>query len=114
MKSITKVKAVTVFKPSENRYLILADPAEELTKGGIIIPDNAKEAETNGVVVAVGPGMKDSVQVYNLFDRIMYGKFSGTPVNIEGKEYMIMRQTDIWGLWKDGDVKKSKIHKTVK
>jgi chaperonin GroES len=77
--------------------------AEEKTKGGIILPDTAKEKPIEGTIIAVGPGritdegkeIKMNVQVGN---KVLYGKYSGTEVNIEGEEYLIMRESDIYGI----------------
>ncbi len=82
-------------KPLADRVLILPAPAEEKTIGGIIIPDTAKEKPLQGTVVAVGNGTKDEEMVLKVDDRILYGKYSGTEVEIEGTKYLIMRQSDV-------------------
>lgn len=87
-------------KPLEDRVVIKPLEADEMKKGGIIIPDTAKEKPQEGEVVAIGPGrLSDEgkripVEVKK-GDRILYGKYSGTEVTIDGKEYLIMRESDI-------------------
>jgi len=85
------------FKPNEDRLLVEAAPAEEKTAGGIIIPDTAKEKPQTGKVVAVGLGKKDEPITVSVGDTVFYGKYSGTEINIEGTDYLIMRNSDILG-----------------
>ncbi|MDP4664367.1 MAG: co-chaperone GroES [Salibacteraceae bacterium] len=85
------------FKPNEDRVLVLPAPAEEKTAGGIIIPDAAKEKPQTGTVVSVGPGKKDEPITLNVGDTIFYGKYSGTEIKLDGKDYLIMRASDILG-----------------
>ncbi|MDB4104906.1 co-chaperone GroES [Salibacteraceae bacterium] len=85
------------FKPNEDRVLVEAARAEEKTAGGIIIPDTAKEKPQRGTVVAVGPGKKDEPITLNVGDAVFYGKYSGTELSIEGKDYLIMKTSDILG-----------------
>jgi len=85
------------FKPNEDRVLVLPAPAEEKTAGGIIIPDAAKEKPQTGTVVSVGPGKKDEPITLNVGDTVFYGKYSGTEIKLEGKDYLIMRASDILG-----------------
>jgi len=73
-------------------------PAEEKTAGGIIIPDTAKEKPQRGTVVAVGQGKKDEPMTVQAGQTILYGKYSGTEVQIEGKDYLIMRESDIMAI----------------
>ncbi len=73
-------------------------PAEEKTKAGIIIPDTAKEKPQEGVVVAVGPGKKDEPMTVKVGDRVLYGKYAGTEIHIDGKDYLIMRESDIYAI----------------
>jgi chaperonin GroES len=75
--------------------LVLPAPAEEKTIGGIIIPDTAKEKPLKGEVVAVGNGTKDEEMVLKLGDQVLYGKYAGTELEIEGEKYLIMRQSDV-------------------
>ena len=85
------------FKPLADRVLIEPAAAEETTASGIIIPDSAKEKPQRGVVVAVGPGKKDDPTTVKVGETVLYGKFSGTDLSIDGKDYMIMREADIFG-----------------
>jgi len=85
------------FKPNEDRVLVEPAAAEEKTAGGIIIPDTAKEKPQRGTVVAVGPGKKDEPIHVKAGDTIFYGKYSGTEIQINGKDYLIMRSSDILG-----------------
>ncbi|MDY6296991.1 MAG: co-chaperone GroES [Alloprevotella sp.] len=82
-------------KPLADRVLIKPAPAEEKTMGGIIIPDTAKEKPLQGEVLAVGNGTKDEEMVLKAGDRVLYGKYSGTEVELEGEKYLIMRQSDV-------------------
>ncbi len=82
-------------KPLADRVLILPAPAEEKTIGGIIIPDTAKEKPLQGKVIAVGNGTKDEEMVVKVGDDVLYGKYSGTEIELEGTKYLIMRQSDV-------------------
>ena len=82
-------------RPLADRVLILPQPAEENTIGGIIIPDTAKEKPLQGKVVAVGNGTKDEEMVIAVGDQVLYGKYAGTEVEFEGEKYLIMRQSDV-------------------
>ena len=82
-------------KPLADRVLILPAPAEEKTIGGIIIPDTAKEKPLKGEVIATGNGTKDEEMILKNGDTVLYGKYSGTEVELEGKKYLIMRQSDV-------------------
>lgn len=86
-------------KPLEDRVLVEPAPAEEKTQSGIIIPDTAKEKPQKGVVVAVGPGKKDEEMPLKPGDHILFGKFSGTEIQWDGKDYLIMRASDIYGTY---------------
>ena len=86
-------------KPLADRVLILPAPAEEKTIGGIIIPDTAKEKPLKGEVVAVGQGTKDEEMVLKVGDTVLYGKYAGTELEVEGNKYLIMRQSDILAIW---------------
>lgn len=72
--------------------------AEEMTKGGIIIPDTAKEKPQRGTVVAVGKGKKDEPMTVQVGDSVLYGKYAGTELTIEGKDYLIMKESDIFAI----------------
>jgi chaperonin GroES len=82
-------------KPLADRVIIEPSAAEEKTAGGIIIPDTAKEKPQRGLVVAVGPGKKDEPLTVKEGDSVLYGKYSGTEISFEDKEYLIMRESDI-------------------
>ena len=82
-------------KPLADRVLIKAAPAEEKTAGGIIIPDTAKEKPLQGEVPAVGNGTKDEEMVLKAGDTVLYGKYAGTEVELDGEKYLIMRQSDV-------------------
>jgi chaperonin GroES len=75
--------------------IVQAAPAEEKTAGGIIIPDTAKEKPQKGTVVAAGPGKKDEPMTVKTGDNVLYGKYAGTEIMIDGKDYLIMRESDI-------------------
>jgi chaperonin GroES len=85
-------------KPLADRVLVQAAPAEEKTAFGIIIPDTAKEKPQRGVVVAAGPGKKDEPMTVKIGDTILYGKYAGTEITVEGNEYLIMRESDIFAI----------------
>ncbi|MDR0954345.1 MAG: co-chaperone GroES [Rikenellaceae bacterium] len=82
-------------KPLADRVLIEPKPAEEKTASGLFIPDTAKEKPLEGTVIAVGPGTKEVDMEVKKGDIVLYGKYAGTEVNAEGKNYIIMRQSDI-------------------
>ncbi|MFM7589854.1 MAG: co-chaperone GroES, partial [Bacteroidota bacterium] len=84
--------------PIADRVLVEPTPAEEKTAGGIIIPDTAKEKPQRGTVVAVGQGKKDEPMTVKSGQTILYGKYSGTEVQIDGKDYLIMRESDIMAI----------------
>ena len=83
------------FRPLHDRVLIKVLDSEEKTAGGIIIPDTAKEKPQKGNIVAVGPGTKDNPITVKVGDVVLYGKYSGTELNHEGKDYLIMKENDI-------------------
>jgi len=85
------------FIPNEDRILVEAAAAEEKTASGIIIPDTAKEKPQEGTVVAVGQGTDDKPVTLKVGDRVLYGKYSGTEVSIGGIEYLIMKNSDVFG-----------------
>ena len=88
-------------QPLADRVLIKPAPAEEKTVGGIIIPDTAKkERPIEGQVLAVGQGTKDEEMVLKVGDRVLYGKYSGTEVELDGEKYLIMRQSDVLAVMK--------------
>ncbi|MDY5767027.1 MAG: co-chaperone GroES [Alloprevotella sp.] len=82
-------------KPLADRVLVKPAAAEEKTAGGIIIPDTAKEKPLQGEVLAVGQGTKDEEMVLKAGDQVLYGKYAGTEVELDGEKYIIMRQSDV-------------------
>ena len=82
-------------KPLADRVLLEPAAAEEKTAGGIIIPDTAKEKPQKGIVVAVGAGKPDEPMTVKVGDNVLYGKYSGSELALEGKDYLIMRESDI-------------------
>lgn len=85
-------------KPLADRVIVEAAPAEEKTASGIIIPDTAKEKPQKGKVVATGPGKKDEPVTVKVGDTVIYGKYSGTEIQIDGKDYLIMKESDIYAI----------------
>ena len=81
-------------QPLADRVLVLPAPAEEKV-GGIIIPDTAKEKPLNGKIVAVGEGTKDEKMILKEGDNVLYGKYSGTEIELDGEKYLMMRQSDV-------------------
>ncbi|PIU44740.1 MAG: co-chaperone GroES [Ignavibacteriales bacterium CG07_land_8_20_14_0_80_59_12] len=90
-------------RPLGDRVVIKPAPAEEKTKGGLVVPDTAKEKPVQGEVVAAGPGRTsdDGKQIpmeVKVGDKVLYGKYSGTEVTIDGEEYLIMRESDLYAI----------------
>jgi chaperonin GroES len=81
--------------PLHDRVIVKAAAAEEKTAGGIIIPDTAKEKPQRGVVVAAGSGKKDEPMTVKVGDNVLYGKYAGTEIAVEGQDLLIMRESDI-------------------
>ena len=91
------------FRPLHDRVVVRRLDGEEKTKGGIIIPDTAKEKPSEGVIVAVGPGARDDNGKVTALDvkagdRVLFGKWSGTEVKVDGEELLIMKESDIMGI----------------
>tara|TARA_B100001245_G_C22646812_1_gene317773 strand:+ start:352 stop:630 length:279 start_codon:yes stop_codon:yes gene_type:complete len=86
------------FKPLADRVLVEPSAAEEKTASGIIIPDTAKEKPQKGKIISVGNGTKDEKLTVKVGDVILYGKYSGTEINIDGTDYLIMKESDIFGI----------------
>lgn len=82
-------------KPLADRVLIQPIPAEETTHSGIIIPDSAKEKPLKGTVIAAGKGIKDEDMVLKEGDKVLYGKYAGTEIELDGEKLLIMRQSDV-------------------
>lgn len=85
-------------KPLADRVLVEPAAAEQKTAGGIIIPDTAKEKPQKGTIVAVGPGKKDEPMTVNVGDTVLYGKYSGTEISIDGNNYLMMKESDIYAI----------------
>jgi chaperonin GroES len=85
-------------QPLGDRVLVEPAPAETKTAAGIIIPDTAKEKPQRGTVIAVGAGKKDEPMTVKSGDQVLYGKYSGTEINVDGTEYLIMRESDIYAI----------------
>lgn len=85
-------------KPLADRVLVEPSMAEDKTAGGIIIPDTAKEKPQKGTIVAVGPGTADQKMTVKVGDTVLYGKYSGTEINYEGVNYLIMKESDIYAI----------------
>lgn len=81
--------------PLHDRVIVEPAAAEEKTASGIIIPDSAKEKPQRGIVVAAGPGKKDEPMTVKAGDTVLYGKYAGTEISLEGTDFLIMRESDI-------------------
>jgi chaperonin GroES len=97
------VMAKTKFRPLHDRVVVKRVDAEEKTKGGIIIPDSAKEKPSQGEITAVGPGGRDESGKLipidlKVGDRVLFGKWSGTEIKLDGEELLIMKESDIMGV----------------
>jgi chaperonin GroES len=97
------VMSKSKFRPLHDRVVVKRIDAEEKTKGGIIIPDTAKEKPSQGEITAVGPGGRDEAGKLipidlNVGDRVLFGKWSGTEVKLDGEELLIMKESDIMGV----------------
>jgi chaperonin GroES len=88
----------TTFTPLADRVLIEPAAAEQVTASGIIIPDTAKEKPLRGKVVAAGEGKKDEPMSVKVGDTVIYGQYAGTEIKIDGANYLIMREADIYGI----------------
>jgi chaperonin GroES len=87
------------FKPLADRVLIEPAPAEQKTASGIFIPDTAKEKPLKGIVIAAGQGKVDEPMNVKVGDTVLFGQYSGTEIKIEGKTFLIMRESDIYGIF---------------
>lgn len=98
----TATKSKTKIKPLSDRVLVQPEPAEEKTSSGIIIPETAKEKPQEGKVIAAGPGKVENGNKIDMSvkegDKVLYGKYSGTEITLDGEEYLIMRESDILGI----------------
>ncbi|ODS86305.1 co-chaperone GroES [Chryseobacterium lacus] len=86
------------FKPLADRVLVEPNEAETTTASGIIIPDTAKEKPQEGTVIAVGPGKKDEPTTVKAGDKVLYGKYSGSELKLDGKDYLIVKESDLLGI----------------
>ncbi|PKP28446.1 MAG: co-chaperone GroES [Bacteroidetes bacterium HGW-Bacteroidetes-18] len=82
-------------KPLADRVLVEPLPAEKITASGLLIPDSAKEKQQKGTVIAIGNGLKDEPMTVKVGDTILFGKYAGTELIIDGNDYLIMRESDI-------------------
>ena len=99
--------AKTKFRPLHDRVVVRRITAEEKTKGGIIIPDTAQEKPSQGEIIAVGPGGRDESGKLipidlKTGDRVLFGKWSGTEVKLDGEEFLIMKESDVMGVIEGG------------
>jgi chaperonin GroES len=85
------------FKPSVGRVLVEPAAAEEKTSGGIIIPDTAKEKPQRGSIIAIGAEKKDEPIPFKIGETVLYGKYAGTEIQIDGRDYLLMSSSDIYG-----------------
>ena len=97
MSQATVEKTVNI-KPLADRVIVAPAAAEEKTAGGLFIPDTAKEKPQKGTVVAVGTGTKDEPITVKVGDAVLYGKYAGTEITVDGTEYLIMRESDIYAI----------------
>ncbi len=95
---MTKATSKVSIQPLADRVIVESAAAEERTAGGIIIPDTAKEKPQRGKILAVGTGKKDEPMTVKVGDVVLYGKYAGTEVTVEGKDYLIMRESDIFAI----------------
>ncbi len=95
MSTKTLERKKVALKPIGDRVVIRRLPVEEVTKGGIIIPDTAKEKPQQGEVIAVGPGKKDHTMLVKKGDRVLFGKYAGQEFELNGEELLVMREDDI-------------------
>lgn len=87
------------FKPLANRVLIEPEAAEQKTASGIIIPDTAKEKPLQGTIVAAGNGKKDEPLTVKVGDKVLFGQYAGTEIKLDGKAFLIMKESDIYGIF---------------
>jgi chaperonin GroES len=85
-------------KPLADRVLVKPAAAEEKTASGLIIPDTAKEKPQRGEIIAIGSGKKDEPLTVKVGDTVLYGKYAGTEINVDGTDYLIMRESDIFAV----------------
>ena len=91
---MAKKKSLSI-KPLADLVVVMPEAAETTTASGLVIPDTAKEKPQRGVIVAAGPGKTDEPVTLKVGDTVLYGKYSGTEINIDGEDYLIMRESDV-------------------
>src|SRR3954466_9544505 len=96
--NLAKTKSSVNVQPLADRVLVQPAPAETKTAGGLIIPDTAKEKPMKGKVIAVGNGKPDEPMTVKVGDTVLYGKYAGTEIQIDGKDYLIMKESDIYAI----------------
>lgn len=89
---------IVTAKPLHDRVIVRPAPAEETTSGGIVIPDTAREKPQRGTVVAAGPGKKDESVTVKIGDSVLYAKYAGTEIRINGEDLLIMRESDLFAV----------------
>jgi chaperonin GroES len=97
MQKLTNMSNLSI-KPLADRVIVEPATAEEKTAGGLYIPDTAKEKPQRGTIVAVGDGKKDEPMTCKVGDVVLYGKYAGTEINHDGKDFLIMRESDIFAI----------------
>jgi len=95
---MAKVTSKVSIQPLADRVIVESAAAEEKTAGGIIIPDTVKEKPQRGKIIAIGTGKKDEPMTVKVGDTVLYGKYAGTEIQVEGKDYLIMRESDIFAI----------------
>lgn len=95
VETMERPSTTVALKPINDRVVVRRLPAEEMTVGGIIIPDTAKEKPQQGEVIAVGPGKTDYAMNVKKGDRVLFGKYAGQELELNGEEYLVMREDDI-------------------
>lgn len=90
---------ISTVKPTSDRVVIKPLAAEEVSKGGIIIPDVAKEKPSRGSVIAIGPGMTDRPMMVQVGDNVLYSRYAGTEVTFDDEVYVMMRESDIYAIY---------------
>ncbi len=94
---MAKKKSLSI-KPLADRVVVMPEAAETTTASGIVIPDTAKEKPMRGTVMAAGPGKPDEPMTLKVGDTVLYGKYSGTEISIDGDDYLIMRESDVFAI----------------
>lgn len=98
------MKKVIGLNPTENRMVVQADKAEDKTASGIIIPDTAKEKLLTGTIIWIGPGTENNPVTMKQGDRVMFSQYAGTEIKINGLDYLMMRENDVFGTLVEQDI----------